>query len=385
MIYLDYAATTPTSDEALHVYNKVSQSFYGNPSSLHDIGSKAQHLLQSCRRELSSLLNGSENGIYFTSGGSEANILALKSLINAHQGKGNHLITTAAEHSSVFNFFQLMMEEGFEVTFLPIHEDGLIQIKDLKHAIKKSTILVSIHHGNGEIGAVQPIEEIGDLLEAYDILFHSDCVQTFGKIPINIQKAKLDSLSISSHKIYGPKGVGSAYINPNTTWQQEIPGTTHESGFRPGTENLPGIAAFITIAAAVCNHMEIEQKRLNKLKLYLVNELRKRSTFIHIESGWSTDYLPHILGLRIKGMEGQYTMLECNRYGVAVSTGTACQIANLAPSRTMLALGRSETEAKEFIRLSLGKQSTIEDMQKTISIFDTIIEKSLLVRRETKH
>lgn len=382
MIYLDYAATTPISDEALQIYHQVSKSFFGNPSSLHDSGSKAKLLLEKSREELANMLSGSKSGIYFTGGGSEANNLALSSLIDAHKHKGNHLITTASEHASVFNFFNFIEQKGFEVTYLSGDENGVIQPTAVKQGIKDTTILVSIQHGNGEIGAIHPIAEIGNLLERYGILFHSDCVQTFGKIPINVQQVKLDSLSISSHKIYGPKGVGAVYINPSVKWRPQIPDSTHESGFRPGTENIPGIAAFVTAAQTICSDMDEEEKRLSELKHFLAGELIKRSSRFQIEGDISGS-LPHILGISIKGMEGQYAMLECNRSGIAISTGSACQTGNQHPSRTMLAIGKSDLEAKQFIRLSFGRQTTKDEIIQTANTLTKLIEKFFLVRSET--
>ncbi|HLR41496.1 MAG TPA: IscS subfamily cysteine desulfurase [Virgibacillus sp.] len=382
MIYLDYAATTPMTDEVLQIYHQVSKSFFGNPSSLHDTGSKARLLLEKSREELATLLSGLKSGIYFTGGGSEANNLALSSLIDAHKHKGNHLITTASEHASVFNFFNLVEQKGFEVTYLSGDENGVIRLDDVKQAIRETTILVSIQHGNGEIGTIQPIAEIGNLLERYGILFHSDCVQTFGKIPLDVQQMKLDSLSISSHKIYGPKGMGAVYINPNVKWCPQVPGSTHESGFRPGTENIPGIAAFITAAMTVCSNMNREEKRLSELKHFLAEELFKRSSRFQVE-GEISKSLPHILGISIKGMEGQYAMLECNRSGIAISTGSACQTGNQYPSRTMLALGKSDIEAKQFIRLSFGKQTTKDEIIQTANKLAAMIEKFFPVRSES--
>src|SRR5699024_8307034 len=258
----------------------------------------------------------------------------------------------------------------------------MIRPDDVQRAIRETTILVSIQHGNGEIGTIHPIAEIGNLLEHCGILFHSDCVQTFGKIPLDVQQMKLDSLSISSHKIYGPKGVGAVFINPNIKWCPQIPGSTHESGFRPGTENIPGIAAFLTAAMTICNNMDREEKRLSELKHFLADELFKRSSRFQVEGDISKS-LPHILGISIKGMEGQYAMLECNRSGVAISTGSACQIGKQHPSRTMLAIGKSDMEAKQFIRLSFGKQTTKEEMIQTANTLHTLIEKFFLVRSET--
>ncbi|ASK62580.1 cysteine desulfurase [Virgibacillus phasianinus] len=376
MIYLDYAATTPMSEESLDIFNQVSKSFFGNPNSMHDVGSRASRLLDTSRKELAALLDCPHQGIYFTSGGSESNILALSSLIDAHNGKGNHLITTISEHSSVYHFFKKMENAGFDVTYLPLDEHGQVQLDSVRKAIRKTTILASIQYGNSEIGTIHPIESIGTLLHQHQILFHCDAVQAFGKVPISLTTLKIDSLSISSHKLYGPKGVGAVYINPEVKWQAQITNTTHEMGFRPGTVNVPGIAAFVTSAIAVCNDRIKEQGRIDSLRSALMNELKQATVKSHIE-GHPTDYLPHILGLRIDGMEGQYVMLEGNRYGIAISTGSACQVGKQEPSRTMKALGYSDSSAKQFIRLSFGKHTTTEDIGKTAETLRYIINKFL--------
>lgn len=372
MIYLDYAATTPMSEVALDVFIQASKNFYGNASSLHDIGSTAANLLEASRRQLAKRLNCEQNGIYFTSGGSESSILAISSLIEAHKVKGNHLITTKCEHASIYHLFQKLGKNGFEVTYLPVDEYGMVSLDVLKQAIKKTTILASIQHANSEIGTVQPIKKIGEILHKKKVIFHCDAVQSFGKLPIDVKEMNIDSLSLSGHKIYGPKGVGAVYINPKLKWHPQLPGTTHESGFRPGTVNVPGIASFVTAADDICENMEKEGKRLSALREELINYLTASPAAKIVVEGSSVSRLPNILGLRIVGMEGQYVMLECNRYGLAISTGSACSVGMQAPSRTMKAIGRTDEEAMSFIRLSLGKNTTRDDIIRTAEIFEEI-------------
>lgn len=372
MIYLDYAATTPMSENALDVFIQASKNFYGNASSLHDIGSTATNLLEASRRQLAKRLNCEQNGIYFTSGGSESSILAITSLIEAHKEKGNHLITTKCEHASIYHLFQKLEKNRFEVTYLPVDEYGMVSLDVLKQAIKKTTILASIQHANSEIGTVQPIKKIGEILHKKKVIFHCDAVQSFGKLPIDVKEMNIDSLSLSGHKIYGPKGVGAVYINPKLKWHPQLPGTTHESGFRPGTVNVPGIASFVTAADDICENMEKEGKRLSALREELINYLTASPAAKIVVEGSSVSRLPNILGLRIVGMEGQYVMLECNRYGLAISTGSACSVGMQAPSRTMKAIGRTDEEAMSFIRLSLGKNTTRDDIIRTAEIFEEI-------------
>ncbi|TLS39257.1 IscS subfamily cysteine desulfurase [Pseudalkalibacillus caeni] len=371
MIYLDYASTTPMSDKALEVYTEAARHYFGNPRSSHDIGTTASQLLEASRRKTAELFNGSEEGVYFTGGGSEANDLAIRSLVKASK-KGNHLITTSTEHSSVLNTFKTLEEEGYRVTYLPVNEYGEVEMKTLKGSLTPETALVSIAHANSEIGAVQKLKEIGQLLAEHNILFHSDCVQTFGKLPLDVRENNLSSISVSGHKIYGPKGVGVCYIAPHVSWGQVIPGTTHENGFRPGTVNVPGIAAFVTAAEDAVANMCKERNRYAELRKKFASEVCKHDRIV-IE-GHQERALPHIIGLRVKGIEGQYIMLECNRHGFAVSTGSACSIGQQSPSKTLLAIGRDQDEARELVRITFGKFTTEEDVEKTNRFFTQLMQ-----------
>ncbi|PDY45807.1 IscS subfamily cysteine desulfurase [Bacillus pseudomycoides] len=369
MIYLDYAATTPMSKEAIDTYTKAAQQYFGNEQSLHDIGGTASSLLQVCRGALAQMIRGKEQGVFFTSGGSESNYLAIQSLLNAKSGK--HILTTPMEHASIRSYFQSLTKQGYTITEIPVDSCGLINLKALEAAITDDTVLASIQHGNSEIGTVQPISEIGALLKKHHILFHTDCVQTFGKLPIDVTTMQIDSLSVSAHKIYGPKGVGACYINPQVRWEPVFPGTSHEKGFRPGTVNAPGIASFLTAAEHILDDREEERARFEQLRSYFTEQLQAIPLEIQVE-GHSTSCLPHIIGVTIKGIEGQYTMLECNRHGIAISTGSACQVGKQEPSKTMLAIGKTYEEAKQYVRFSFGRHTTKEHIDTTIHALCTI-------------
>lgn len=372
MVYLDYAATTPMSEEAIAVYGEVAGKYFGNASSIHDYGSSAQRIVDAARKKIGQYLNAEPRGIFFTGSGSEANQLAIQSLVKANRHKGKHIVTTGAEHSSVRNTMKLLKGEGFEVTYAALLPSGRVDLSQLEKTIWEDTILVSIHHGNSEIGTVQDLKAIGALLKQHDVLFHSDCVQTFGKIPVDVRETGLDSISVSAHKIYGPKGVGAAYITPSTNWKPVIPGTTQEKGFRAGTVDVPGIAAFMTAAKNAVEQMDAEHKRERKLRDYLINKLQELPFEISLEG--DPDYcLPNIIGLRIQGMEGQYAMLECNRHGLAISTGSACSVGTEKASASMVALDRTEQEAREFIRLSLGKQTTRAEIDESLKILKKVL------------
>lgn len=372
MIYLDYAATTPINAEVLEVYNEVSIKYFGNTSSLHDIGSQADYLLNIARQQIASLINGNEAGVYFTSGGTEANELAILSLVNGNKSKGRHLITTEVERSSVYNVFHYLETQGYEVTYLPIDDMGKINLNELKTAINDETILASIHHGNAEIGATQDIHKIGTILTKADVLYHADCVQTFGKIPIDIQDSNVDSLSISSHKIYGPKGTGVCYINPKVNWEREMKGIAHEAGFRAGTINVPAVVALAHAAKLVVEQME---KRHEKFSLYrdrFLNALEAEELGVNI-IGTINSELPSIIALTFERAQGQYVMLEYNRYSIAVSTGSACQVGRQNPSRSMLSMGKSVDEAKQLVRISLGSITTSEEINQLIEATRRIV------------
>lgn len=373
MIYLDYAATTPMSDRAVEAYRKAAQSYFGNPSSIHDFGSSAREIVDKARDAIAGTINAKPRGIFFTGSGSEASQLAIQSLLKGHAGAGKHILTTAAEHSSIRYLVNVLKGEGFEVTYIPIDQLGSLDLDALENSIRGDTVLATFHHGNSEIGTLQDLEAIGAILDKHDVLFHTDTVQTFGKVPIDVQAAKVDSLSISAHKIYGPKGTGAVYMNPSAGWKSMIPGTTQEKGFRPGTVDVPSIAAFMTAALEVVDQMEEARSKDIRLRKLLVSRLEDLPYDITFE-GSSEKELPNILGLRIHGMEGQYAMVECNRHGLAFSTGSACTVESSKPAATMSALGRSEQEALEFIRISLGKPTTEDEINRGVDILADVLE-----------
>lgn len=372
MIYLDYAATTPMSDSAIDIYREVAQKHFGNASSLHDFGSTAAQITDKAREVIGGFVNAEPRGIYFTGGGSDANQMAIQSLARGNSAGGRHLLTTRAEHSSVRNTFRLLAEEGYEVDYIPLDDRGYVKREALEKLIRDDTILASIHHGNSEIGSVQDLASIGEMLAEHGVLFHSDCVQTYGKVPVDAEKFGLDSFSISAHKVYGPKGVGAAYIKPSVGWKPVIPGATHEKGFRSGTVDTPAVAAFMVASRDVMKDREAEQVRERTLRKQFLEELLDGTFEIH-EEGDPGRGLPNIIGLRIHGMEGQYAMIECNRLGLAISTGSACSVGSEKPAASMAALGRNEQEAREFIRISLGRQTTQNEIHKAVQIIKKVL------------
>lgn len=370
MIYLDHAATTPISDKAMEVYLNVAKHYFGNSSSLHDEGSSAKQILEASTKTLAAILNVRAKDIFFTSGASESNFLAINSLLKGREG--NQIITTAIEHSSVRNVFQKLQNEGYEVSFVPVNSHGQVELSELKKIVTAQTALVSIQHVNSEIGIIQDLEEIGAFLHAKNILFHSDCVQSFGRLPLNVPTLNVDAISISAHKIYGPKGVGAVWMNPKVNWKPFLPDTDHPGKFKPGTSDVPSIAAFATAAKNLNEEREEEQRRIQSFRETLINELKKLPYEMEIIEHKERT-VSNILGLRFPGIEGQFMMLECNQAGLAISTGSACQVGSEKPNKTMIAIGKDEQEAREFVRLSFGKLNNKDQISNIIQKINVIL------------
>ncbi|MDR4315264.1 cysteine desulfurase [Niallia circulans] len=359
MKYFDYAATTSLDPDAASTYVEIACKYFGNSNSLHDMGDTASRIVENCRDEWGRLINVDKNGIYFTSGGTESNFLILHSLLMGTKKEGKHLITSTAEHASIHSAMHVLADKGYEITYLPLSKTGLIDTRLLEETIRPDTVLVSIQHVNSEIGAIQSIKEISTICKRYHILFHSDMVQSFGKIEVKEVTPYVDALSLSSHKFYGPKGVGIAYINPNVPWIPIVLNGSHENGFRSGTVNTAGIASMTVAAQKACSTISKNETKLSKFRKLFTKMIPKESVTIFE----CTDQYPGIIGLRAKGIEGQWLMLECNRRGFAISTGSACQVGKQAPSKTMEAFGLAVQEAKEFVRISMGKDTKEDDVR----------------------
>ncbi|MEK5037991.1 IscS subfamily cysteine desulfurase [Sporosarcina sp. FSL K6-3457] len=375
MHYFDYAATTPLHPKAAHVYSKLAQACYGNTSSLHEVGAEAQNMLALCREELAAMLGVHAAGLYFTGGGTESNLLSIISLAKANRHQGNHIITTAGEHPSIDSALAYLQEDGFTITTIPFTKEGFVDLQLFEKALTSDTILVSIQHINPEIGTIQPLEKIAAIVKERSILLHSDCIQSFGKIDLKPIAQLVDSLTISSHKVYGPKGVGVAYIHPRHRLVPVFPGLVHEAGFRGGTVNVPGIAAFITAASHLNNlehvYQTFRQAFLDKIMAY-------PHLFTIYQTSDNLQQLSQIIGLAVKNVEGQLIMLELNRLGFAISTGSACQVGQQHASKAMMALQIDPQQAKEFIRISFGNRTTIANVE---ALADCLIDIALKIRQ----
>lgn len=369
MIYLDYAATCPIDEDSLTAYTEISKNYFANTNSLHDIGGDAHSVLENCRMQLATILDVQTEGLYFTSGGSESNFLTIHALLSSMPSEKNHIITAQGEHSSIHSTMKLLEQKGYDITYLPYKSNGMIDLALLESAIQPNTALVSIQHVNSETGAIQPLEEISLICRQNQLLFHSDFVQSFGKIPTLGLTKMVDGFSLSSHKFYGPKGVGCAYIHPRLNRRSFYPNTTHEFGFRPGTVNTPGIAAMV-IAAIKANQLLSEETiHYQKLRQLFLEKIKNNPSLSVIEN---EAQLSSIIALRVKKTEGQWVLLESNRRGFAISTGSACQVGKQAPSKTMKALGYSDEEAKELVRISFGRSTSFKEVEQFADMLQEI-------------
>ena len=368
-VYLDNAATTPIDKDVLAEIVRVYESFYGNPSSLHSFGQEARKIVEESRSTLAKILHAKSDEIIFTGSGSEADNLAIKGVALKNRKRGKHLITSSIEHSAIKNTMEyLQKHRGFEVTFLPVDKYGLVKSQNLEEAIRPDTTLVSIMYANNEIGTIQSISELGKICKEHDVIFHTDAVQAFCKVPIDVQIENIDLLSAAAHKIYGPKGIGFLYVKNQgrrPKWgkiiEPLIHGGGHEFGLRSGTENAPNIAGFAKAATLLLQNLESEMKREIALRDKIINWLLD-----HIEdsflNGHPTQRLPNNVNVGIKYIEGESILLGLDLEGIAVSTGSACSTKSLEPSHVLLAIGLPPDLAYGSLRVTLGKFTTEEDV-----------------------
>ncbi|HVW78577.1 MAG TPA: IscS subfamily cysteine desulfurase [Alloacidobacterium sp.] len=358
-IYMDNHATTPLDPRVLEAMMPYLTSIYGNAASRnHSFGWEAEKAVEQAREQVAKLIGATAKEIIFTSGATESNNLAIKGIGEMYRERGNHIITQVTEHKAVLDTCKRMEKAGFRVTYLPVKADGLIDIEDLKRAIDDKTILVSIMFANNEIGVIQPIAEIGKICREKGVIFHTDAVQAVGKIPVDINALNIDVLSLSGHKIYGPKGVGALYVrrrNPRVQISEQINGGGHERGMRSGTLNVPGIVGLGKACELAGEEMGAETKRLTALRDKLKNKLESSLDYIHV-NGSMEHRLPGNLNMSFVYVEGESLLMGIN--DVAVSSGSACTSATLEPSYVLKALGLGDDVAHSSIRFGLGRFNT---------------------------
>ena len=361
MIYLDNSATTPLNEEVLKEMEPYFCEYFGNPSTLYSLGQKSKEALEEARKRVADAINAKPEEIIFTSGGSESDNLAIKGIAFKNQEKGKHIITSEIEHPAVKETLVFLESIGFEVTYLPVYGDGIVKIVDLKKAIRDDTILITVMHANNEIGTIQPIAEIGKIAKEKGIIFHTDAVQTFGKIPVDVEELGVDLLSLSSHKIYGPKGVGALYIRKNTKLVPQIHGGGQERGLRSGTENIPGIVGFGKAAEMASENQKRDYDYLIQIRDGIIDKVLEEIPASYL-NGDKEKRLPNIINFRFSAIEGESLILLLDAKGINSSTGSACSSKNLKASPILKALGLEDVDVHGSLRLSLGLENSIEDV-----------------------
>jgi len=366
-VYLDHSATTPVDPIVLEAMLPYFTTRFGNPSSVHSFGLDARSGVEQTRTTLARILNAHESEIIFTSGGTEADNLAIQGIARANRSRGNHIITSAVEHPAVLNTCQKLEKEGFEVTYVKVDQYGMVSPEDVEAAIRKDTILITIIHANNEVGTINPIAEIGEIASKHNIPFHTDAVQTFGKLPIDVNKMNLSALSLSSHKIYGPKGCGALFIRKGIPISPLLHGGEHERSRRAGTLNVPGIVG-LGIAAELCyQKLEKEQREIQAVRDYFQKRILQEIDNVTL-NGHPTQRLFHNLNCSFIGCENDSLLLHLDMHGIAVSTGSACHSGSVEPSHVIKAMGFDNQRAKSVIRFTLGRSNTREQIDYTVEV-----------------
>ncbi|MEG1433600.1 cysteine desulfurase NifS [Eubacterium sp.] len=373
-IYLDNAATTPVDERVLPEMIPYFSEYYGNPSSVYQEGHEAKRAVENARRQVADIIGADPKEVYFTAGGSESDNWAIKGVARKNRKKGNHIITTTIEHHAVLHTCQTLEREGFEVTYLPVDEYGLISLEDLKAAIRDETILVSIMFANNEIGTVEPIKAIAEIVKPKGIIFHTDAVQALGNIPLDVKDLNVDLMSLSSHKIYGPKGVGALYIRKGVPIENLIDGGAQERRRRAGTENTPAIVGFGKAAELAHEEMDANITHMKDLRDALIEGVMTKIPQVRL-NGHPTQRLPGNANFCFEYIEGESILLSLDLIGVAGSSGSACTSGSLDPSHVLLAIGLPAGIAHGSLRLTIGRHTTREDIDFVVDNLVTIIER----------
>ncbi len=371
-IYLDYAATTPMHPDVVKAMLPYFTDAFGNPSSIYSYGQEAKGAVEEARVKIANLVGARDEEIVFTSGGTEADNFAIKGVAYANENRGNHIITSSVEHHAAIETCKFLERRGFSVTYLLVDEYGLVGPFDVKKAITDKTILISVMHANNEVGTVQPITEIGRIAREAGIYFHTDAVQTAGHIPVDVNELGVDLLSISAHKLYGPKGVGALYIRKGTRLIPFMHGGEQERRRRASTENVPAIVGFGKAVGLAQQEMSQEAGRLAHLRDRLINGLLGRIDHVRL-NGHPLNRLPNNVNISVEFVEGESMLLNLDLEGICASTGSACSSSSLEPSHVLLAMGLSHEQAHGSLRFSLGKWTTEEEIGRTLEVLPQIV------------
>lgn len=372
-MYLDNSATTEISKEVLSAMEPYLKENFGNPSTLYSIGRESKKALELARKQVADSINAKTDEIIFTSGGSESDNLAIKGIAFKLKSKGNHIITTEIEHPAVKETLHFLESLDFNVTYLPVYENGVIKVEDLKEAITPETILIIIMHANNEIGTIQPIEEIGKLARENNIIFHSDAVQSFGKIDIDVEKLNVDLLSLSSHKINGPMGVGALYTKKGVRLVPLIHGGGQERGIRSGTENVPGIVGFAKACELANNNLNEKQEKLVAIRDEIIEKVLDKIPESYL-NGDKEIRLPNLINFRFRAIEGESLVLLLDSKGYQTSTGSACSSKNLESSPVLTALGLDPVDVHGSLRISLSPNSNEFDIDEFVDAIAGAVE-----------
>jgi len=374
VIYMDHAATTYTKPEVVKEMMPYFSEYYGNPSSIYSFSREPKKAIDIARERVSGAINADVSEIYFTGGGSEADNWAIKGIAFAHKNKGNHIITTSIEHHAVLHACEFLKKQGFEITYLPVDDNGMVRLEDLKNAITDKTILVTIMFANNEIGTIQPIKEIGKLCRERNIIFHTDAVQAVGHIPVDVKEMNIDLLSMAAHKFYGPKGVGALYIRKGIKIDNLIHGGSQEKNRRAGTENISGIVGLGKAIDMAVKNMDDNSKKISKLRDKLIDGLLKIPHTI-LNGAIGENRLPGNVNICFKFIEGESILLLLDMNGICASSGSACTSGSLDPSHVLLAIGLPHEIAHGSLRLTLGDETTEDEVDYVLEVVPKIVQR----------
>lgn len=373
LIYLDNAATTKTAPEVVDAMIPYFTEHYGNPSSVYSFASGNKEVVSRQREIIAQALGAQANEIYFTAGGSESDNWALKATAEAYEKKGKHIITTKIEHHAILHTCEyLEKQRGFEITYLDVDENGVVKLDELKKAIRPDTILISVMFANNEIGTIQPIREIGEIAQEHKILFHTDAVQAFGQIPIDVDACHIDMLSASGHKLNGPKGIGFLYIRKGVKIRSFVHGGAQERKRRAGTENVPGIVGMGAAVERAMRTMETRTAKERKLRDYLIERIEAEIPYCRLNGG-RTNRLPNNVNFSFRFIEGESLLIMLDMKGICASSGSACTSGSLDPSHVLLAIGLPHEIAHGSLRMTLGEETTREDLDYTVDTLKEIV------------
>ena len=374
LIYLDNAATTKTRPEVVEAMLPYFTEYYGNPSSVYEFSAEPKRAIAQARETIAKALGAKSNEIYFTYGGTESDNWALISTAEAYQAKGKHIITTKIEHHAILHTCEYLEQRGFEVTYLDVDEFGVVKLDELEKAIRPDTILISVMFANNEIGTIEPIKEIGEIAKKHGILFHTDAVQAYAHVPINVDECHIDMLSSSGHKLNGPKGIGFLYIRTGVKIRSFIHGGAQERKRRAGTENVPGIVGYGKAAEIAMANMDERIAKETQLRDYLIKRVTEEVPFTRV-NGSRTNRLPNNVNVCFRYIEGESMLILLDQAGVCASSGSACTSGSLDPSHVLLAIGLPHEIAHGSLRLTLSEKNTVEEIDFVVDELKKIIER----------